>query len=222
VHWLQTVGYPAIFFLALVETIAIPFPSEITFGFTAALAAQGKDGFHLVPVIIIGILGEVCGSVIAYFIGKKAGRPAVDRWGKYILLTHKDLDRADAFMARRGMLTVTIGRVLPLLRAFVSLAAGIGEMPFVRFLIATTVGTTVYVSAVAGAGYALGASWHRIVKGFTVAGVVVLVAVVIVGALGFYHRLQHVRRELRAQQEGAAPAQAQAQAQGSGSGDVAG
>lgn len=204
-HWLETVGYPAIFFLALVETICIPFPSEITFGYTAALAAQGQDGFSLLWVIVIGVLGEVCGSVVAYFIGKKGGRPAVDRWGKYVLLTHRDLDRADAFMARRGMLAVAVGRMLPLLRAFVSLAAGIGEMPFWRFLGATAIGTTVYVTAVASAGYALGASWHRIVKGFTVAGVVVLVVVVIIGAFAFYHRIRQVREEQRERQGTAAP-----------------
>jgi membrane protein DedA with SNARE-associated domain len=202
VHVLETVGYPAIFLLALLETICIPFPSEITFGFTAALAAQGKDGFHLVPVILVGIAGEITGSIIAYLIGKKAGRPVVDRWGKYVLLTHRDLDRADAFMARRGMLTVAIGRMVPLLRAFVSLAAGIGEMPFGRFVVATTIGTSVYVTGVACAGYALGASWHRLVKGFTVAGAIAAAVAVVVVAIAIYHRWQHVRREQEARAAG--------------------
>jgi membrane protein DedA with SNARE-associated domain len=218
VHVLETVGYPAIFVVAMLEAICIPFPSEITFGFTAALAAQGKGGFHLAAVILVGIAGEVCGSIIAYLIGKKAGRPAVDRWGKYVLLTHSDLDRADAFMARRGMVAVAVGRVVPLLRAFVSLAAGIGEMPFARFVVATVIGTSVYVTGVACIGYALGDSWHRIVRGFTVAGALAAVAAAVVVAVAIYHRWQHVRRDQEARQAAQAQAQAQAQPEATGTG----
>lgn len=192
-HLLQTVGYPAIFLVAVLEAMCVPFPSEVTFGFTAALAAQGKDGFSLPWVIVVGVIGEVCGSIIAYVIGRTGGRAAVDRWGKYVLLTHKDLDRADVYMARRGVLTVVIGRMLPILRAFVSLVAGIGEMPVVRFVLATTVGTVLYGVAAASLGYALGASWHRIVRGFTLAGVVALVLVAAVVVLAVYHRWRAVK-----------------------------
>ncbi len=211
-HLLESVGYPAIFFLALVEAICIPFPSEITFGYPAALAAQGHDGFTLWAVIVVGVAGEICGSIIAYFIGLKGGRPAVERWGKYVLLTQRDLDRAHGFLERRGAPAVAIGRMIPLLRAFVSLVAGIAEMPLGRFVVATSIGTAIYGSAVAGAGYALGANWHRLVKGFTLAGVVAGVLVAGVIALGVYHRWRQLRHE-REQQE-------QKQAQGADARDV--
>jgi membrane protein DedA with SNARE-associated domain len=211
VHFLETYGYLAIFLLALVEAICIPFPSEVTFGYPAALAAQGHDGFHLWSVIVVGVAGEICGSMIAYVIGDRGGRPAVDRWGKYVLLSHRDLDRAHGFLEKRGAPAVAIGRMLPVLRAFVSLVAGIAEMPFGRFVIATSIGTAIYGTAVASVGYALGANWHRIVKGFTLAGVAVAVVVAGVVALGIYHRWRQLRHEREQLAQGQAQQQPQQQ-----------
>ena len=194
-HFLEHWGYAAIFVVALVEAVAIPFPSEITFGYTAALVAEHKYNFHLAPVIIVAVLGEICGSVIAYFIGKWGGRPLIDRWGKYVLLSHKDLDRADRFMDERGVLAVFFGRFIPLIRAVISLVAGVGEMPFVRFLASTGAATVLYGTGVALAGYELGHDWHKIVKGFTYAGLVAVVLVVLALALGVVHRLRALRAE---------------------------
>src|SRR5580700_1266081 len=101
-HFLEHTGYAAIFLIALIEAVCIPFPSEITFGFTAALAAEHRYGFTLGPVIAVAVVGEICGSVIAYFIGRSGGRALIDRYGKYVLLSHMDLDRADQFMSKRG------------------------------------------------------------------------------------------------------------------------
>jgi len=99
-HFLLSIGYPAIFFLALVEAICIPFPSEVTFGYTGYLASQGK--LSLVAIIVVGVLGEFIGSMIAYAIGRSGGRAIIDRYGKYVLLSHRDLDKTDAFMAKYG------------------------------------------------------------------------------------------------------------------------
>jgi membrane protein DedA with SNARE-associated domain len=198
-HFLDHYGYTAIFFVALVEAICIPFPSEVTFGFTAALAAQGKYGFSLPGVIVAGVAGEICGCVVAYVIGRSGGRALIDRYGKFVLLSHADLDRADRFMARRGALAVFFGRFIPVVRAVISLVAGVGEMAFGRFLISTSLATALYGVGVASLGYALGDSWHKIVKGFTDAGIVVVVIVVIVIALGVAHRV----RALRAQRDAA-------------------
>jgi membrane protein DedA with SNARE-associated domain len=192
-HALESVGYPAIFLLAMIEAICIPFPSEVTFGFTAALAAQHEAGLTLAGVILVGVAGEIVGSVIAYWIGRTGGRAVVDRWGKYVLLTHHDLDRADEFMARRGAPAVIIGRMIPLLRAFISLVAGIGEMPFWRFLASTAIGTAIYCTAISLIGYALGDNWHKIQKGFTYASVVVLVVIVAAVAFALWHRWRRVQ-----------------------------
>jgi membrane protein DedA with SNARE-associated domain len=194
-HFLDQYGYAALFLVALVEAICIPFPSEITFGFTAALAAQHKYGFSLAPVIIVAVAGEICGCVIAYFIGKSGGRALIDRYGKYVLLSHADLDRADRFMEKRGVLAVFFGRFIPLIRAVISLIAGIGEMPFWRFLISTAAATAIYGVILGIVGYNLGENWHKIVKGFTYAGLVVGVLVVLVVVFGVFHRLRALRAE---------------------------
>jgi membrane protein DedA with SNARE-associated domain len=194
-HFLEHWGYAAIFAVALVEAVCIPFPSEITFGFTGALAAEHKYHFHLPEVIIVAVVGEICGCVVAYFIGLKGGRAVVDRYGRYVLLSHQDLDRADRFMADRGVLAVFVGRFIPLIRAVISLVAGVGEMPFVRFLASTGAATVLYGTGVALAGYELGHDWHKIVKGFTYAGLVAVVLVVLALALGVVHRLRALRAE---------------------------
>jgi membrane protein DedA with SNARE-associated domain len=194
-HLLTHYGYAAIFLVALIEAVCIPFPSEITFGFTAALAAEHRYHFHVVPVIAVAVVGEICGCVVAYAIGKSGGRAVIDRYGKYVLLSHKDLDRADRFMAERGVLSVFFGRFIPLIRAVISLIAGIGEMPFWQFLISTSASTAIYGVVLGIVGYDLGKNWHKIVKGFTYAGVLVGVVVLAVIAFGVYHRLRALRAE---------------------------
>jgi membrane protein DedA with SNARE-associated domain len=191
-HW----GYPAIFLVALIEAICIPFPSEITFGFTGALAAEGH--LSLAAVIVVGVSGEFVGSLIAYVIGRTGGRALVERHGKYVLLSGRDVDRATAFMNRVGAPAVLVGRMVPLLRAFISLVAGIGEMPPVGFALSSFVGTALYGSALASIGYALGTGWHRIVKGFTDASLVVVALVVVALAFAVWHRWRSLRDERRA------------------------
>jgi membrane protein DedA with SNARE-associated domain len=194
-HFLDQYGYAAIFFVALVEAVCIPFPSEITFGATAALAAQHRYHFSLVGVIVFAVAGEIVGCVVAYYIGRSGGRALIDRYGKYVLLSHKDLDRADAFMARRGILSVCFGRLIPLIRAVISLVAGIGEMPFGRFLASTATATALYGIGVASLGYELGANFHKYTKAFTYTGVLVGVIVVVVIALSVVHRLRDLREQ---------------------------
>jgi membrane protein DedA with SNARE-associated domain len=194
-HFLDQYGYAALFLVALIEAVCIPFPSEITFGFTAALAAEHRYGFSLGPVIVVAVVGEICGCVLAYFIGKSGGRALIDRYGRYLLLSHKDLDRADRFMTDRGELAVFFGRFIPLIRAVISLIAGIGEMPFWRFVVSTSLATAIYGVVISLVGYNLGENWHKIVKGFTYAGVVVAVVVVVVIVLGVIHRLRALRAE---------------------------
>ena len=190
-HFLQSWGYAAIFVLALVEAICIPFPSEITFGFAGALAAEGH--FSLAAVIVVGIAGEFIGSLIGYAIGRTGGRALVDRYGKYVLIGPADLDRAHEFLRRRGDPAVAVGRMLPLVRTFVSLVAGILEMAAVPFAVFSLIGTAIYVAAVASAGYGLGSGWHSLARGFTAAGFVLLGLAVVAIAFFFWHRWQVVK-----------------------------
>lgn len=199
-HFITSWGYLAIFVLTVAEACCIPVPSEITLGLGGALASgyslKGTIEHHplnLAFVMLVGISGELVGSLIAYVIGRTGGRALVDRFGKYLLLSHKDLDRAEAWFARRGEPTVLVGRVIPLVRTFISLPAGLAEMDPVRFGIYTLVGVSVWVCGLASIGYGLGSSWHSMVKGFGAAGYVAVGVVVVVLVLGFVHRVRVVR-----------------------------
>lgn len=192
-HFLLNWGYPAVFVLALVEAICIPFPSEITFGFAGALAAEGH--FSLAGVIGIGLAGEFIGSMIGYAVGRTGGRALVDRFGKYVLISAADLDRAHRFLDRRGDPAVAVGRMLPLVRTFVSLVAGVAEMAVAPFAIFTLIGTAVYSAAIAGAGYGLGSGWHKLVKGFSTASFVLLGLAVVALAVFVWHRWRVLKSE---------------------------
>jgi membrane protein DedA with SNARE-associated domain len=192
-HFLLSWGYPAVFVLALVEAVCIPFPSEITFGFAGALAAEGH--FSLAGVIGIGVAGEFIGSMIGYAVGRTGGRALVDRFGKYVLISAADLDRAHRFLDRRGDPAVAVGRMLPLVRTFVSLVAGVAEMAVAPFAIFTLIGTAVYSAAIAGAGYGLGSGWHKLVKGFSTASFVLLGLAVVALAVFVWHRWRVLKSE---------------------------
>ena len=114
--------------------------------------------FSLALVIVLAILGEVLGSLAGYAIGRYGGRPLVDKFGRYLLLTHRDLDRADAWFARRGEPVVLFGRFIPLLRSFVSFAAGLGEMALGKFSVFTAIGCAVWCTALCSSGTASAAA----------------------------------------------------------------
>ncbi|HXW34942.1 MAG TPA: DedA family protein [Acidimicrobiales bacterium] len=200
-HFISTWGYAAIFVLTVLEACCIPIPSEVTLGLAGALAGgavvSGSNPVHLDlwAVIVVGIAGELVGSSIAYAVGRTGGRSLVDRVGKYVLLTHKDLDRAEAWFDRHGDPTVLFGRLLPLVRAFVSLPAGMAEMNIPQFGLFSFIGIAIWVSALSSIGYALGDSWHSMVRGFSAAGYVLLALLVVAVAIVVVHRIRLVRAE---------------------------
>ncbi|HEY5245168.1 MAG TPA: DedA family protein [Acidimicrobiales bacterium] len=201
-HFLVTWGYVAVFAATFLSSMCLPVGSEIAIGYSGALASgQLTTGSHmqLGLVIVVVTAGEVAGSCVGYLIGRFGGRPLVDRAGRYVLLTHKDLDRAEAWFARRGEPFVLFGRFVPLLRSFVSLAAGLGEMAFGKFLAFTVVGCAIWAAALAGIGYSLGASWHHVLQAFSYAGYVVGALIVLAVAGAVVHRLRAVRAEKVAQ-----------------------
>jgi membrane protein DedA with SNARE-associated domain len=211
-HFISTYGYLAVFLLTVVEAACIPIPSELTLGLAGALASGAVDPHHklnLVLVIVIGVAGELIGSFVAYVVGRTGGRTFVDRWGKYLLLTHKDLDRAEAWFERRGDSAVLIGRVVPVVRTFISFPAGVAEMPVVAFGVFTAIGVTVWIGVLAGIGYALGSSYHSMVKAFGDATYVVAALVVVALVFTIVHRFRAMRAEqasLAARPSGSPPA----------------
>ena len=115
-------GYPAIILLAFLEACCIPISSEVIFGFAGVLAYQGH--LNLALVIIVGTLAELAGSFVSYSVGRVAERPLIERLGRYLLITRRDIDRSERFLAGRGSWAIPVGRVLPVLRSFTSLVAG--------------------------------------------------------------------------------------------------
>jgi membrane protein DedA with SNARE-associated domain len=199
-HILATWGYLALFGVAALAALGIPVGSEIAIGYAGVLASgqvvTGRhDHLQLVLVIIVATLGEVLGSSIGYAIGRFGGRSLIDRVGKYVLVTHKDLDRAEAWFARRGEPLVFFGRFIPLVRSFVSIAAGIGEMSLAKFVTFTLAACTIWCGGLASIGFALGSSWHRIVTDFSYVGYIAAGMVVVVGIVFIAHRLRQLRRE---------------------------
>jgi membrane protein DedA with SNARE-associated domain len=199
-HFLATWGYLAVFVLSFISSMGLPVGAEVAIIYGGVLASGQVVGVHplnLVLVIVVATLAEVTGSVAGYLIGYFGGRPLVDRVGKYVLLTHKDLDRAEAWFARRGEPVVLFGRFIPLLRSFVSFAAGLAEMAMAKFLIFTVIGCAIWCTALVSLGYSLGSTYHHVLKAFSYAGYVAAVLVVIAVAALFVHRLRQLREERR-------------------------
>src|SRR5579862_5010103 len=198
-HFLETWGYLAVFVLSFISSMGLPVGAEVAIIYGGVLASgqipHEPHHLNLIAVIAVAALAEVLGSLAGYLIGYFGGRTLVDRLGKYVLLTHKDLDRAEAWFARRGEPVVLFGRFIPLLRSFVSFGAGLGEMAIGRFVVFTVIGCAIWCTALASLGFALGSSYNHVLKDFNDAGYV-LAAVAVIAVVGlFAHRFRVVRRE---------------------------
>jgi membrane protein DedA with SNARE-associated domain len=188
-HFIATYGVAAVFVLMLAESACIPVPSELIMLLGGALAAGAVAGAHpsLVLIIIAGVAGNVAGSYLAWAAGRYAGQAAVRRWGRYVGVREHDIDRAAIWFDRHGPAAVFFGRLIPVVRTFISLPAGFGNMPPVRFGVYTTLGCIPWTTGLAVAGYYLGANWQSVANGFhgptyiiaAVAGVAVLAALVV-------------------------------------------
>lgn len=193
-------GYLAVFLLMILESACIPVPSEVVMLFGGALAGGAViAGVHLhlsvVGVALAGTAGNMIGAWIAYAVGRVGGLPLVQRWGRYVLLRPHELERAERFFAHRGQVAVLIGRVLPVVRTFISLPAGVAEMPVATFSVLTLVGSLPWTFALAFAGEALAANWRSVANAFT--PVSIAVAVIVVGWIGWwYARRVRARRSV--------------------------
>ena len=201
-------SYLAVFVLSFISAMGLPVGAELAVIGGGALASgevhmllpngqTSPEVFHasLAAVILLAVLGEVLGSLAGYLIGFYGGRPLVDRFGRYVLLSHKDLDRAEAWFDRHGEPLVLFGRFIPLLRSFVSFAAGLGEMAIPKFIAFTVIGCAIWCTALASLGYSLGSSYNHVQRSFSDAGYVLAALAVIAVVLLFVHRVRVVREE---------------------------
>jgi membrane protein DedA with SNARE-associated domain len=192
-------GYAALILFGFLEAACIPISSEITFGFAGVLAYQGH--LNLALVIIIGSLAELGGSYASYAVGRVGGKPLVQKVGRYVLVTQGDVDRAERFLAGRGAWAIPVGRMLPFIRAFTSIVAGLVRIPALRFGVLSLIGTVIYAAVLSSIGYGLGHAWNSVNHGLTIVGYV-LFALVVLAIVGFVlYRLRQFRREAREARE---------------------
>jgi len=151
-------GYGGIALLMGIESACIPLPSEIIMPFAGYLVYLGH--FNLWLAATAGAIGCNAGSVVAYWIGAKGGRPLVERYGRWVLMSHHDLDRMTAFFEKHGAIAVLLGRLLPVVRTFIAFPAGIAKMNQIKFHIYTFVGSWPWCFVLAYVGMKLGEAWH--------------------------------------------------------------
>lgn len=193
---ISKMGYMGIVLLMAIESACIPLPSEIIMPFAGYLVSTGR--FSLIGAATAGAIGCNIGSTVAWFIGARGGRAAVLRFGHYVLFGAKELDRLDRFFHKYGAATVLIARLLPVVRTFISLPAGIAKMPFWPFQIYTFVGSWPWCFALAYLGMVLGEQWD---KNPTVKAIFhrfdwAVVAILVLGFLGYiYLRWRETRQE---------------------------
>ena len=189
IHW----GYAAVFLFGFLEACCVPIPSEITFGFAGVLAAEGH--LNIVAVIVVGTIAELLGSFVAYGIGRVGERPLVQRYGRYLLVTQADIDRAERFIAGRGIWAIPLGRALPVVRTFVSIVAGFLKVPPLLFGVLSFIGTAVWVTVISLIGYGVGSAWKNVAHGLALAGYVIAVLAIIAIVAFIAYRVREVRRE---------------------------
>jgi membrane protein DedA with SNARE-associated domain len=153
-------GYLGITGLMALESACVPIPSEIVMPFAGYLVTAGQ--FSLLWVIIFGAIGNLIGSIIAYWVGVYGGRPFIGKYGKYLLIKKEELDKADKFFTKYGSLSVFFSRLLPIVRTFISLPAGIAKMPFWKFSFYTFIGSLFWSAVLAYIGVFLGSNWQNI------------------------------------------------------------
>ena len=194
-------GLYALFFLAFVESTCAPIPSEGTFGFAGAMTAASLTDFHhghpwsVYSVIAVGVIGSLAGSIFAYeILGRRFGRTIVDRWGKWILLTHADLDTAERWFAKYGSVSVLVGRVIPVVRTVISVPAGVARMNRAHFAVLTTIGCAIWVTLLTLLGRAAGQNWEHVSEAFHKFQLPVIAIIVVLFAVGLRHRIKKVRQ----------------------------
>jgi membrane protein DedA with SNARE-associated domain len=184
-HFVRDAGLPAVFVLMAIGSACIPLPSEVVMLFAGfAVADPGSSHAHhhltMTGIVLAGLLGTLVGSWVAYGVGRGGRLELLERHGHLVHMGPTQIERADAWFQRYGQPAVLFGRMVPVIRAFVSLPAGVARMPFLRFTVLTLIGSIPWVLALAIAGHAVGGDWTSVRKGFEYFDYV-LVALIVLG-----------------------------------------
>ncbi|MBA3809716.1 MAG: DedA family protein [Solirubrobacterales bacterium] len=198
-HFVRDAGLPAVFVLMVAESACIPIPSEATMLFAGfAVADPGQSSAHhhltLLGIVVVGVLGNLVGSWIAYGVGRAGRLELVERHGRWLHIKPSHIVWADRWFARYGAPAILLSRILPIIRTFISLPAGVARMPFVRFTLLTLLGCIPWVLGLALIGESVGHNWTSTRKGFEYVDYAI-VALVVVGIAYVVVRRRRGRRE---------------------------
>jgi membrane protein DedA with SNARE-associated domain len=188
--------WPGVVALMAVESACIPFPSELIMPLSGWMLIRdhGLPAIYTLMAGFYGAIGNTVGSVIAYYVGMLAGRPLLNRYGRYILISQHDLDIADRWFSRSGGWTVFVSRLLPLVRTYISLPAGIAKMSIVRFITYTFTGSFIWSTGLAYGGYLLGEHWDQLRNAMRPFDPVIIAIIIILIAFYIYRHVKHFKK----------------------------
>ncbi len=193
---ISTLGYSGIVLLMAIESACIPLPSEIIMPFSGYLVSTGE--MNLWVVAFAGAVGCVLGSLVAYWVGMKGGRPLIEKYGRYVLVSRHDLDLADRWFEKRGEIIVFVSRMLPAIRTFIAFPAGVARMNLKRFVIYTFAGSFPWCLGLAYVGQKLGEKWNKddtLKTWFHRFDFLIGIAAVILIAWWVWRHVGHLRKE---------------------------
>lgn len=181
-HTIDVLGYLGVALLMAIESAAIPLPSEIIMPFAGFLVESGR--FSLMGLGLAGAVGSTIGSWVAYFIGYFGGRPLIQKYGHYVFLSQSELDLTERFFQKFGIVSTFLGRILPVIRTFISIPCGIGKVNFWEFTITAFVGSFIWSYFLAWLGLKLGQQWHSLETYFRKFDI--LIGILVVSLLGYW------------------------------------
>jgi membrane protein DedA with SNARE-associated domain len=193
---ISAMGYGGVLLLMAIESACIPLPSEIIMPFAGYLVYRGQ--FTLEGAALAGALGCVVGSIPAYYLGQFGGRPVIERWGRYVLVSRKELDFADRLFRSHGHWVVFGARLLPIVRTFIAFPAGVARMPMGKFIVYTFAGSLPWCWGLAWVGMKLGEAWHtdpRVKALYHRFELVIVVAIAAAAIWFVWHKVHGARRE---------------------------
>lgn len=188
-----SLGYGGVMLLMGVESACIPLPSEAIMPFAGYLVSKGE--LSLCGVALAGAVGCVLGSLVAYAVGAWGGRPLVERYGRYLLVSSRDLALADSWFVRYGDITIFIGRLLPVVRTFIAFPAGVARMALGKFVVYSFVGSLIWCWALAWIGARLGEHWDSLGTYFHRFDALILAVVVAAAAWWIWRHVRHFQGE---------------------------
>ena len=187
-HWALSLGYPGIIFLMILESCALPVSSEVVLGFSGFLSGEGKINFEL--VVLSATVGTFIGSSLLYYIGKKGGRPLIEKYGRYFLVNKNDLDKATAWFKRYGSLAVFVGICLPVIKTYIGFPPGASLMNYKKFSLYIILGSLIYNTGIAYLGLIVGKNINIVLPYFSKFGIFIILIIAVFIVIYLYRHIK--------------------------------